>query len=133
MSQVEARTGGTAGDDSMTTHGHVPVRIDALDAETAALVRLAAVLAGGSEGEVRTELSAVNGVVNPVWVEEVILQTYLFAGFPRALNAAREWRRISGRSAPRRPTIVSVRCWTFQDVARRHAPPCTVSSTIDCA
>ena len=100
MSQVEARTGGTAGDDSMTTHRHVPVRIDALDAETAALVRLAAVLAGGSEGEVRTELSAVNGVVNPVWVEEVILQTYLFAGFPRALNAAREWRRISGRSAP---------------------------------
>ena len=100
MSQVEARTGGTAGDDSMTTHRHVPVRIDALDAETAALVRLAAVLAGGGEGEVRTELSAVNGVVNPVWVEEVILQTYLFAGFPRALNAAREWRRISGRSAP---------------------------------
>ena len=100
MSQVEARTGGTAGDDSMTTHRHVPVRIDALDAETAALVRLAAVLAGSSEGEVRTELSAVNGVVNPVWVEEVILQTYLFAGFPRALNAAREWRRISGRSAP---------------------------------
>ena len=100
MSQVEARTGGTAGDDSMTTHRHMPVRIDALDAETAALVRLAAVLAGSSEGEVRTELSAVNGVVNPVWVEEVILQTYLFAGFPRALNAAREWRRISGRSAP---------------------------------
>jgi len=100
MSRVEARTGGTAGDDSMTTDGHVAVRIDALDAETAALVRLAAVLAGGSEGEVRTELSSVNGVVNPVWVEEVILQTYLFAGFPRALNAAREWRRISGRSAP---------------------------------
>ena len=100
MSQADARTGETAGDDSMTTRGHVPVRIDALDAETAALVRLAAVLAGGSEVEVRTELSAVNGVVNPVWVEEVILQTYLFAGFPRALNAARDWRRISGRSAP---------------------------------
>jgi 4-carboxymuconolactone decarboxylase len=33
-------------------------------------------------------------------VEEVILQSYLFAGFPRALNAAREWRRSSGRAAP---------------------------------
>ena len=33
-------------------------------------------------------------------VDEVIIQSYLFAGFPRALNAAREWRRISGRSAP---------------------------------
>ena len=36
----------------------------------------------------------------PEWVEEVILQSYLFAGFPRTLNAAREWRRISGRPAP---------------------------------
>jgi 4-carboxymuconolactone decarboxylase len=33
-------------------------------------------------------------------VEEVILQSYLFAGFPRALNAAREWRRASGHAAP---------------------------------
>ena len=30
----------------------------------------------------------------------MILQSYLFAGFPRALNAAREWRRVSGRAAP---------------------------------
>jgi 4-carboxymuconolactone decarboxylase len=27
-------------------------------------------------------------------VEELLLQTYLFAGFPRALNATREWRRV---------------------------------------
>jgi len=39
-------------------------------------------------------------VVRPEWIEELLLQTYLFAGFPRALNAAREWRRISGRAAP---------------------------------
>ncbi len=84
----------------MTRNSLVPVTLDALDAETAALVRLAAILAGGSETEVRAGLSAVNGIVNPLWVEEVILQTYLFAGFPRSLNAARDWRRISGRSAP---------------------------------
>ena len=100
MSQADVRSGDTTGVDRMTLRGHVPVTLDALDVETAALVRLAAVLAGGSEGEVRSELSVVNGRVDPVWVEEVILQTYLFAGFPRALNAAREWRRISGRSAP---------------------------------
>jgi 4-carboxymuconolactone decarboxylase len=34
------------------------------------------------------------------WVEEAILQSYLFAGFPRTLNATREWRRISGVAAP---------------------------------
>ena len=94
------RTGEPAGVDMVTLRGHVSVTLDALDAETAALVRLAAVLAGGNEAEVRAELSAANGVVNPIWVEEVILQTYLFAGFPRALNAARDWRRISGRRAP---------------------------------
>jgi 4-carboxymuconolactone decarboxylase len=38
--------------------------------------------------------------VDPVAVEEIILQSYLFAGFPRALNAARAWRAVSGRSAP---------------------------------
>lgn len=100
MTDAGARHVDTAGVDSMTVLGHVAVTLDALDAETAALVRLAAVLAGGSEADVRAELSEVNGVVNPIWVEEVILQTYLFAGFPRALNAARDWRRISGRRAP---------------------------------
>ncbi len=76
------------------------VTLHVLDAETTLLVRLAALLAGGSEAQMRTALTNVHTRVDPVWVEEVILQTYLFAGFPRALNAAREWRRISGRRAP---------------------------------
>jgi 4-carboxymuconolactone decarboxylase len=38
--------------------------------------------------------------VDPVAVEEIILQSYLFAGFPRALNAARAWRVASERPAP---------------------------------
>lgn len=71
-----------------------------LDAPTVQLVRLAAVLAGGGEPAVREALARAVAGVEPTWVEEVILQTYLFAGFPRALNAAREWRRISGREAP---------------------------------
>lgn len=32
-------------------------------------------------------------------VEEIILQSYLFAGFPRALNAMRAWRAVSGKAA----------------------------------
>ncbi len=72
-----------------------------LDVNTIQLVRLAALLAGGSEAQIRRALSgAVASALDPVWVEEVILQTYLFAGFPRSLNAAREWRRLSGRPAP---------------------------------
>ncbi len=70
-----------------------------LDLETQCLVRLAAVIGAGSEQQVRTLLTEARQLPSP-WVEEVILQSYIFAGFPRALNAAREWRRISGSAAP---------------------------------
>jgi 4-carboxymuconolactone decarboxylase len=72
-----------------------------LDEETAALCRLAATIAVGTEPQLREGMSlAAAGGVRPEWIEEVVLQSYLFAGFPRALNAAREWRRVSGRPAP---------------------------------
>jgi len=72
----------------------------ALDAETLTLVRLAATIATCGEPAIRVALAAAAARVDPDWVEEVILQSYLFAGFPRALNAAREWRRVSGLPAP---------------------------------
>jgi len=46
--------------------------------------------------------------VDPIAVEEIILQSYLFAGFPRALNAARAWRSVSGRAAPAEDVEASV-------------------------
>lgn len=73
---------------------------NALDVETRALVRLSGVVAAGDELQVRDAVTVASSACRPEWVEEVILQSYLFAGFPRALNAAREWRRISGRVAP---------------------------------
>jgi 4-carboxymuconolactone decarboxylase len=73
---------------------------DALDLETRVLVRLSGVVAAGTELQVRDALARAASACPPAWVEEVLLQSYLFAGFPRALNAAREWRRISGRTAP---------------------------------
>ena len=72
----------------------------ALDEPTRLLVRAAAIIATGSELAMRSALQAAKDRVPPAWVEEMILQSYLFAGFPRALNSAREWRRISGRAAP---------------------------------
>jgi len=71
-----------------------------LDAETAVLVRTGALLTAGDEPSIRAALTAASTSVRAEWIEELLLQTYLFAGFPRALNAAREWRRISGRAAP---------------------------------
>ncbi|MBL0939790.1 MAG: carboxymuconolactone decarboxylase family protein [Gemmatimonadaceae bacterium] len=88
------------GRDTTIVPSHEGPSLLVLDAETADLVRLAAVLAGGSEADIRAALTVAAQSVRPEWVEEAILQTYLFAGFPRALNGAREWRRISGRTAP---------------------------------
>jgi 4-carboxymuconolactone decarboxylase len=64
------------------------------DAATEALVRLAARIAAGTEIDVREALRETERAQTPAsWVEELILQSYLFCGFPRTLNAAREWKR----------------------------------------
>lgn len=74
--------------------------LHALDDSLVALVRVAAAVAAAGEVETRLALSAAVERVPHVWVEEVLLQSYLFAGFPRALNATHEWRKASGRAAP---------------------------------
>ena len=67
--------------------------LSVLDDATGALVRVAAAVAAGTEDDVRKALAEAAGGVPHQWIEELLLQTYLFAGFPRALNAFREWRR----------------------------------------
>lgn len=76
------------------------VTLSALDDATRALVQLAAALATGSERDVRVHLQRARESTPHPWVEELILQTYLFAGFPRALNGMREWRRLVPAPVP---------------------------------
>ena len=83
----------------MTPPGGAGARLIA-DEPTLRLVRLSAIITSGSESELRAAFAAVNDIVPAAWVEELVLQSYLFAGFPRGLTAAREWRRISGVPAP---------------------------------
>src|SRR4026209_1821438 len=71
-----------------------------LDAGTRVLVQLSAAIPAGDEATVRSWFLEAARDVPPLHVEELVLQSYLFCGFPRALNAAREWRRVSGRPAP---------------------------------
>ena len=82
----------------MTSAGPLPHTLLDLDPATRALVRLSAIITGGAEGEIREAFAALDAIP-PVWVEELILQCHLFAGFPRALNAMREWRRWQPRPA----------------------------------
>jgi 4-carboxymuconolactone decarboxylase len=75
------------------------VVLDELDPPTVALIRLSAAIAAGDEPALRTAFAASAAASVPsAWTEELVLQSYLFSGFPRALNAAREWRR--GAPAP---------------------------------
>ncbi|HEY4955407.1 MAG TPA: carboxymuconolactone decarboxylase family protein [Gemmatimonadaceae bacterium] len=74
--------------------------ISHLDNDTRLLVRLSAAISGADESTTRRAVDDVAGVVRAELVDEVILQSYLFAGFPRALNAARIWRTVSGVPAP---------------------------------
>ena len=69
------------------------------DEPTRRLVRLAGAVAAGDEAAVRAATESAAPVVPAVWAEELLLQSYLFCGFPRALNAMREWRRLSGAHA----------------------------------
>ena len=78
-----------------------------LDDGTRALVRLSAALAGGTEELVRRQLLEASAVAHHIWIEELLLQTYLFAGFPRALNGMREWRRISGTGIATQPAVAT--------------------------
>jgi 4-carboxymuconolactone decarboxylase len=88
-----------------------------LDDATRVLVRVAAVVAAGSEPEVRESLSGAVGVVPHHWIEELLLQTYLFAGFPRALNAFREWRRLTPSPANAEAPAPDVATWTMRGIA----------------
>ena len=84
----------------MTRRKFVPAIVPEIDEPTAALVRLSGTIAGGTEPQLRNAIAHCVAVADPESTEEVLLQSYLFAGFPRALNAMREWRKASGRRAP---------------------------------
>ena len=83
----------------MTGRGAKRVRLATLDESTTHLVRLAAIIATGDEQAIRAGLSQAVDDVPAEWIEELILQSYLFCGFPRTLNAMREWRRLTGLAA----------------------------------
>ncbi|HKK93554.1 MAG TPA: hypothetical protein VJ925_08970 [Longimicrobiales bacterium] len=76
------------------------------DAGLEGLVRLSAALASGSADRLEAGVAEAARVCEPLEVEEALLQSYLFLGFPSALNAFAVWRRVSGRAAPDVPDEV---------------------------
>ena len=84
----------------MTTGARPAASISPLEKGVRQLVRISGAIAGASEQRVRAIMADAKDDIDPIAVEEIILQSYLFAGFPRALNAARAWRAVSGLEAP---------------------------------
>lgn len=64
------------------------------------LVALSAALASRSRGALGAALGRAATEADPDAVEEVLLQSYLFLGYPAALNAFALWRELTGRPAP---------------------------------
>lgn len=71
------------------------------DPATLALLDLAAAIAGADQAGIRLAATgALEAAVPPVWVDELLLQSVLMVGWPRALAAAAHWRAVSGIPAP---------------------------------
>ena len=75
---------------------------DSLDPQTRELVRFAAAIAQGDEPDLRERVRGLRQAQVPVvWVEELLLQSILMCGYPRALVAFGVWRKFSGvKAAP---------------------------------
>jgi len=65
-----------------------------------ALVRLSGALALGADVDLTPFLREAQEEADPSEVEEALLQSYLFLGYPAALNALARWRELSGLEAP---------------------------------
>lgn len=71
-----------------------------MDPSLGALVELSATLAAGPDVGLRTVVEEAVAVGDPMEVEEALLQSYLFLGYPAALTGFAAWRRAGGGGAP---------------------------------
>jgi len=70
-----------------------------VDERTRALVELSSAIARGARGEWRERIVAAQAVATAEEIEETILQSYLFLGFPTALQALGVWRDLASEVA----------------------------------
>lgn len=68
-----------------------------LDAQTVALVRVAAAIAQGEDARLRQRMIAARAAHVPAgWMEELLLQSLLNVGYPLTLVAFAVWRDVAG-------------------------------------
>ena len=75
-----------------------------------ALIRVSGALASGDKVALADAFSQARVVAEDSEVEEVLLQSYLFLGFPASLNGMAAWRRLTG-SEPTGPAAPDYSAW----------------------
>jgi 4-carboxymuconolactone decarboxylase len=65
-----------------------------VDERTRALIELSSAIARGARGEWRERMVSALQVTQPEEIEETILQSYLFLGYPTTLQALGVWRDL---------------------------------------
>lgn len=71
-----------------------------MDDAARALVALSAALGVGERARIDAAIDRAREAADPIAVEEALLQSYLFLGYPAALNAIARWRERTGLPAP---------------------------------
>ena len=66
-----------------------------MDDATRVLIDISSALAAGSAGRLDSALRAAKDVADTTAIEETLLQSYLFLGYPAALRGLAAWRRVS--------------------------------------
>jgi len=85
------------GDEGRGTSSMTERNPPVLDAQTAALVRVAAAVARGKAPELNARFAAARDARVPgLWIEELLLQSMLVVGYPLALVAFGAWRGVGG-------------------------------------
>ena len=79
--------------------GDGTVTTQSLGAAERSLVRVSAALASSREQVLRRALLEASHAARPVEVEEVLLQSHLFVGYPAALAALAQWREVGPAAA----------------------------------
>jgi len=74
-----------------------------LNESRATLVRLSATVAARRTADSEALMRTAVRVLQAAPVEEALLQSYLFLGYPVALNALSQWRSVSGQTGPTEP------------------------------
>src|ERR671919_520692 len=78
---------------------------------TRALIAMCAAVGARNKAAMASTIDHAAATADPQLAEEALLQSYLFVGYPVALQALSMWRERTGREAPRHGIRDNARGW----------------------